>query len=153
VRNLQRFCGGEEFCTGAPCDSSELVYFRQRIGEAEMELIFKESIRVNGDDAKEDHVIADTTVQEKNITFPTDAKLHRKIIGKCRDIAESGSIPLRQTHTHTRAGSGPSASKISPTRGATAATPNAGRRRAKRTSASRPSPAPAADLPHARARA
>ena len=63
----QHFCGGTEFVTGAPCDSSELVYFRQRVGEAGMELIFKESIRVNGSDAKEEHVVADTTVQEKNI--------------------------------------------------------------------------------------
>ncbi len=38
-----------------------------------MELIFAESIRINGDDAKEDKIKVDTTVQEKNITYPTDA--------------------------------------------------------------------------------
>ena len=47
-----------------------------------IELIFKESIRINGDDSHDPHVSADTTVQEKNITFPTDSKLHRKIIEK-----------------------------------------------------------------------
>lgn len=76
----QYFCGLEQFVPTVPCEASELVHFRKRIGESGIELIFKESIRINGDDSNEDHVNVDTTVQEKNITFPTDNKLHRKII-------------------------------------------------------------------------
>ncbi|MEZ5048209.1 MAG: hypothetical protein R2766_01020 [Saprospiraceae bacterium] len=55
----------------------ELVHFRKRIGETGIELILKESIRVNGDDSHDDCVLVDTTVQE-NITFPTDSNLPRK---------------------------------------------------------------------------
>lgn len=74
----QYFCGETSFVIAPPCAASELVHFRNRIGEQGVELILKESIRVNGDDAHDDNVNVDTTVQEKNITFPTDAKLHKK---------------------------------------------------------------------------
>ncbi|MCX6011943.1 MAG: hypothetical protein NTV30_00730 [Chloroflexi bacterium] len=43
----------------------------------------------------------DTTVQEKNITFPTDSKLHTKIIEGCRKISEKEGIKLRQSYTRT----------------------------------------------------
>ena len=43
----QYFCGLEAFSTSAPCASSELVHFRHRIGEEGVELILKESIRIN----------------------------------------------------------------------------------------------------------
>ena len=43
----QYFCGMESFTTAPPCASTELVHFRHRIGEAGVELILKESIRVN----------------------------------------------------------------------------------------------------------
>ncbi len=76
----QYFCGGLEFMPKQPCDASELVHFRNRIGEEGMELILAESIRVNTDHDDEDHfdtAFIDSTVQEKNITYPTDAKLHK----------------------------------------------------------------------------
>lgn len=95
----QYFCGETSFVPGAPCDASELVHFRNRIGESGIELILKESIRINGEDSHDDHVNIDTTVQEKNITFPTDAKLHNKIIKKCKAIAEQEQLPVRQTYT------------------------------------------------------
>ena len=41
----------------------------------------------------------DSTVQEKNITFPTDAKLYRKIIGKVLNMASKEGIDLRRTYT------------------------------------------------------
>ena len=40
----------------------------------------------------------DTTVQEKNITYPTDDKLYKKIIKKCWIIADKESIDLRQSY-------------------------------------------------------
>jgi len=97
----QYFCGNTEFTPCAPCEASELVHFRKRIGEAGAELILKESIRVNGEDGKEKDVVADTTVQEKNITFPTEAKLARKIIAKCGGIAVKEGLGVRQTYTRT----------------------------------------------------
>ena len=44
-------------------------------------------------------ILIDTTVQEKNITFPTDSKLHKKIIEGCMKIAEKENIKLRQRYT------------------------------------------------------
>jgi IS5 family transposase len=95
----QYFSGEKVFVCGPPCEASELVHFRNRIGVEGMELIFEESIRINGKDANEDKVIVDTTVQEKNITFPTDAKLHKKIISKCKSIAQKEALPVRQSYT------------------------------------------------------
>jgi IS5 family transposase len=80
----QYFCDNQEFTPIEPCASSEPVHFRKRIGVQGIELILKESIRINGRDAEEDHISADTTVQEKNITYPTDNKLQRKIIKNVR---------------------------------------------------------------------
>lgn len=78
-----------------------LKHFRNRIGTEGIELILKESIRINGKDAKEDKASIDTTVQEKNISYPTDNKLHRKIIKKCVAIAEKEGIVLRQSYSRT----------------------------------------------------
>lgn len=97
----QYFCGMNSFESKPPCASSELVHFRKRIGEKGMELILKESIRVNGDDSNDPHVNVDTTVQEKNITFPTDTKLQKKVIEKCLAIAKKEKLSLRQTYTRT----------------------------------------------------
>lgn len=97
----QYFSGEEHFQWELPCDSSNLTQFRNRIGEAGVKEIFRESIRVNGEAALEDELIADTTVQEKNITFPTDTKLHIKIIEDCRKIASHHQIPLRQSYRDT----------------------------------------------------
>jgi transposase, IS5 family len=42
--------------------------------------------------------LVDTTVQEKNITYPTDVKLQKRIIEKCRKIAGKERIKLRQSY-------------------------------------------------------
>jgi len=97
----QYFSGEKSYACGLPCEASELVHFRNRIGTAGIELIFKESIRINGKDGQEDQGTTDTTVQEKNITYPTDNKLHRKIIKKCVAIADKQEIELRQSYTRT----------------------------------------------------
>ena len=97
----QYFCGLREFIAIVPCEASELVHFRKRIGESGIELIFKESIRINGNDSHDPHVSADTTVQEKNITFPTDSKLHKKIIDKTLKIIQNERLPIRQSYTRT----------------------------------------------------
>ena len=103
----QYFCGGLEFMPKQPCDASELVHFRNRIGEEGMELILAESIRVNTDHDDEDHfdtAFIDSTVQEKNITYPTDAKLHKKIIKNVLEIVHDKCLPLRQSYTRTLKG-------------------------------------------------
>jgi IS5 family transposase len=97
----QYFSGEKTYACGVPCEPSELVHFRNRIGAEGIELIFKESIRINGKDGGEQEATTDTTVQEKNITYPTDNKLHRKIIKKCVGIASKEGIELRQSYTRT----------------------------------------------------
>jgi IS5 family transposase len=97
----QYFSGEKTYACGVPCEASELVHFRNRISTEGIELIFKESIRVNGKDGQEPEATTDTTVQEKNITYPTDNKLHRKIIKKCVAIASGEGIELRQRYTRT----------------------------------------------------
>lgn len=98
---FQYFSGEESFCSQHPCVPTELVEFRKRIGTEGIELILKESIRINGKDAGDDTLSADTTVQEKNITYPTDDKLYKKIIKKCISISEEEGIELRQSYTRT----------------------------------------------------
>src|SRR5674536_69257 len=44
-------------------------------------------------------VRVDTTVQEKNITFPTDRKLTEKVIEHCKRIAKKEDIKLKRTYT------------------------------------------------------
>ena len=43
-------------------------------------------------------VIVDTTVQEKNITHPTDSKLYLKALQKLADAAKYRGVQLRQTY-------------------------------------------------------
>ena len=98
----QYFCGMSEFTPSYPCNASELVHFRKRIGEQGMELILAESIRVNQENDDNDHydtAFIDSTVQEKNVTYPTDEKLHKKIIRKVMSIVRSLNLPLRQSYT------------------------------------------------------
>ncbi len=94
----QYFSGEQFYASRKPCVPTELVEFRKRIGEEGVEIIFKESIRINGKDSQDDNLSGDTTVQEKNITYPTDDKLHKKIILKCQGIADKEDIDLRQSY-------------------------------------------------------
>jgi Transposase domain (DUF772). len=94
----QSFCGMEHFQWHFPCDPSELVHFRKRIGEAGMEKIFQASVALFGKKSLEDDVVVDTTVQEKDITFPTDTKLRIKAIERCWKIAEEEDLVLRRSY-------------------------------------------------------
>lgn len=97
----QYFCGMDMFSPCRPCASTELVEFRKRIGESGVELILAESIRVNDDHDDDDTFktgIIDSTVQEKNVTYPTDAKFLKKVIGKIRKIVAAEGLPMRRSY-------------------------------------------------------
>jgi transposase, IS5 family len=95
----QFFCGCEEFQWELPCDPSDLVYFRQRIGEDGVALIFAASAQLHGRKATEAEVVIDSTVQEKAVTYPTDTKLCRRIIARCWKLADRHGVRLRRRYT------------------------------------------------------
>jgi transposase, IS5 family len=97
----QYFSGETQFQWSMPCDPSDLVHFRNRIGSEGFEKIFQLSVKLQGEDAQQKSVSIDTTVQEKNITFPTDLKLAVRIIAKCRAIAQKEKLDLRQSYKRT----------------------------------------------------
>jgi len=98
---FQFFSGETVFQWSFPCHPTDLVYFRKRIGEEGVKKIFQVSIDLHGKKAKEKEVLVDTTVQEKNITFPTDTKLYTRIIAHCVGIAKKERITLRQSYRRT----------------------------------------------------
>lgn len=99
----QYFCGNRYFETKAVCDSTTLVKWRQRIGELGLEDLLQETLRCalklkQIKPADLDDVIFDTTVQEKNITFPTDAKLLNRARESVVKVADILGIELRQNY-------------------------------------------------------
>jgi IS5 family transposase len=95
---MQYFCGESHFRHKFPCDPSDFVHFRKRIGEEGIEKIFNHSVELHGSKAKSKMVLSDTTVQENNVTFPTDAKLAKKIIDKASKIASKEGVKQRQSY-------------------------------------------------------
>jgi len=98
---FQYFCGESEFQWKYPCDPSDLVHFRKRIGKDGIEKIFQLSVDTRKDEIKTNDVLVDTTAQEKNITYPTDAKLLIKVINRCNKIAKKENTYQRQTYKRT----------------------------------------------------
>lgn len=99
---FQHFCGEVYFQYDYPFDPSDFVHFLGRIGEEGMKLIFKQSIDLFGEEQirKEvKEVRVDTTVQEKNITFPTDRELIEKVIEHSKRIAREEGIKLKRTYS------------------------------------------------------
>lgn len=98
---FQYFCGGVHFEHKFPFDPSDFVHFRNRIGEEGVAKIFAYSVKLHGAEVarKSKFVLSDTTVQENNTTFPTDAKLCKKVIDNCNKIAQKEGINQRQRYT------------------------------------------------------
>jgi IS5 family transposase len=101
---FQYLCGEEFFCHELPFDRSSMTRWRQRMGEERVASLLQESLHVaveTGAMKPSDtrRVIVDTTVQPKNVMFPTDAKL----INRAREIlvrlAKRVGIDLRQSYT------------------------------------------------------
>ena len=105
---MQYFCGMNCFEHRFPFDPSDFVHFRKRIGEGGFEKIFTYSVRMSMEEDKgsgKEEVLtkakwhlSDTTVQENNTTFPTDAKLCKKVIDGCNRIAGRTGIKLRRSY-------------------------------------------------------
>lgn len=101
----QFFCGFDFLQWKFPIDPSSLTRFRNRLGENGVQKIFKSTIKMAVEEgfvsAKSlEKVIVDTTVMEKNISHPTDAKLYHRARERLVKWCEKENITLRQTYTH-----------------------------------------------------
>lgn len=94
----QYFTGETFFQHRPPFDPTDFVYFRKRVGEKGMEKVLSLTVKLHFKSVNEPEVYFDTTVQEKNITFPTDDKLAWKIIESCWEYAKKEDIKLRQSY-------------------------------------------------------
>lgn len=93
----QYFCGEQYFRDTGPCDPNNIIHSK-RMGKEGSEYILKLTVQIHGKDAfEETQVICSTTVQEKDITFPTDSKLYYAIIEQCWKIANTNNIKLHET--------------------------------------------------------
>lgn len=99
---FQHFTGEEFFQHAFPHERSDLTHWRKRLGD-KLALLLAESLRLAHEtgalrtqDLK--RVTADTTVQPKAVSFPTDAKLlHAAIKGLTR-LARKHGVKLRQSY-------------------------------------------------------
>ena len=99
----QFFCGEESFCHRLPFERSSLTRWRQRLGEEHLSALLQESLSVahktKALSAKDlERVAVDTTVQPKNVAFPTDARLMHKAIVMLGRAAKKHDVPLRQSY-------------------------------------------------------
>lgn len=105
---FQHFTGEEFFRHAFPHERSGLSHWRQRIGDR-LEVLLQESLRVAHDAGalkKSDlaRITVDTTVQPKNVTHPTDAKLMLKAIEQLGRLAKAHGIALRQSYVRVAKG-------------------------------------------------
>lgn len=99
----QAFCGFTTMQHEAPLHPTSLVKWRQRAGAERLAELLQETIalavREQAATPQElQQVNVDTTVQEKNITYPTDSKLLHKAIEKIVGAARKRGITLRQSY-------------------------------------------------------
>jgi len=99
---FQYFTGQEFFQHVFPHERSDLSHWRKRLGD-KLELLLAESLRVAhqaGALRTQDlaRVTVDTTVQPKNVTFPTDAKLLHAAIKGLNRLARKHGVQLRQSY-------------------------------------------------------
>jgi IS5 family transposase len=99
---FQYFTGEEFFQHSFPHERSGLSHWRKRLGDR-LELLLAESLRVaHGSGALRPRDLArvtvDTTVQPKNITFPTDAKLLHAALNGLNRLARRHGVRLRQSY-------------------------------------------------------
>jgi len=99
----QYFCGAEYFTHKLPCDPSSLVKWRQRVGVEGSEQLLKDSLAAAQREAlltaaEVKRVNVDTTVQEKAIAYPTDARLYHKARQAVVRVARCCNFKLRQSY-------------------------------------------------------
>lgn len=99
----QHFCGEQYFRHDFPIDPSLMTGFRKRIGESGCEFILGLTVQAGlatKTVAKTSLAVVnvDTTVQDKAVAFPTDARLLHKARVALVRRARKGGIELRQSY-------------------------------------------------------
>ena len=99
----QHFTGETFFQHRLPIDPSSLVRWRKRIGEEGVEWLLTKTIEAGRKSGAVEagsltRIAFDTTVMEKNIAHPTDARLYEKARGQLVALAVEGGIELRQNY-------------------------------------------------------
>jgi len=99
----QFFCGEEFFQHGLVFDRSSLTRWRQRMGEEKLLALLQESLSVATETkaikpSDLNRVIVDTTVQPKNVMFPTDARLLNRAREILVRLAKRYGVKLRQSY-------------------------------------------------------
>src|SRR5271168_2428103 len=99
----QYFCGEEFFQHRLPLDRSSMTHWRNRMGAERLQALLQESLAAatrSGAIKPADlaRAIVDTTVQPKNVTFPTDAKLVNRAREKLVRLAKKLGVELRQSY-------------------------------------------------------
>lgn len=99
----QYFCGYDYLQWDLPSDPSSMTRWRNRLGTESLEKILAETIvtAVNTETVAPtdlERVIADTTVMEKNISFPTDSKLLNRAREQLVELATENGLKVRQTY-------------------------------------------------------
>jgi IS5 family transposase len=99
----QYFCGFSTMQHELPLHPTSLVKWRQRVGADRLAELLKETIalavrakQIAPSELRQVNV--DTTVQEKNITHPTDSKLLHRAIQKLAKAAKNRGLRLRQSY-------------------------------------------------------
>ena len=98
----QYFCGEEYFQTSFPIHPTSMTKWRNRLGDKQLDKLLEATIK-SGLKTKTitpsslEHVNVDTTVQEKNIAYPTDIQLYYRLICYLVKLAKEYGIKLRQT--------------------------------------------------------
>lgn len=85
-----------------PIDPSSLTRWRGRIGEQGVEWLLTQTIRAGQksgviDEDSVKRVAVDTTVMEKNIACPTDARLYERARDQLVALAQEAGVDLRQS--------------------------------------------------------
>ena len=99
----QHFTGETFFQHRSPIDPSSLVRWRKRIGEEGVEWLLTKTIeagRASGavTDKSLKRVAVDTTVMEKTIAHPTDARLYERARALLAGLAKEAGVVLRQSY-------------------------------------------------------
>ena len=99
----QFFCGEEFFQHRLVLDRSSLTRWRQRMGEEKLQALLQESLSVAAKTeaikpSDLNRVIVDTTVQPKNVMFPTDARLLNRAREILVRLAQRHGVKLRQSY-------------------------------------------------------